>query len=42
MSKITILINLKRGNIDDLWDYLAKMEMLDNERIEVVDIFESD
>jgi len=42
MSKITILINLKHGNIDDLWDYLAKMEMLDNERIEVVDIFESD
>ena len=42
VKKVTILINLKHGNIDDLWNYLAEMEMLDNERIEVVDIFESD
>jgi len=38
MEKVTIFINLKHGNIDDLWEYLAKMEMLNNERIEVVDI----
>jgi len=41
VKKVTILINLKHGNIDDLWNYLAEMGMLDNERIEVVDIFES-
>jgi len=40
--KVTILIDLKHGNISDLWDYLADMEMLDNDRMKVVDIMESD
>jgi len=28
--------------ISDLWDYLADMGMLDNDRMKVVDIMESD
>jgi len=39
--KVTVLVDLKHGNINDLWEYLAKMEMLDNERLNVVDIMET-
>jgi len=39
--KVTILIDLKHGNIDDLWEHLTKMEMLVNERFEVIDIMET-
>jgi len=39
--KVTILVDLKHGNIDDLWEYLAKMEMLDNERFKIVGIMET-
>jgi len=39
--KVTVLVDLKHGNIDDLWEYLAKMEMLDNERLKIVGIMET-
>jgi len=39
--KATILVDLKHGNIDGLWEYLAKMGMLVNGRFEVIDIMET-